>query len=97
MAGRLPLGLMGPCHVCLARAKQWKYNRSRDLVEPPKSHNTEMPERTRLAVMQKTPSLWSMGELLSTLGQFPDTAMKSEHGERKVAVANTIFKQKLVP
>jgi len=58
LAGARPLSTSSTHHE---RAKQWKYNRSRDLVQPAQSPNTEMPERARLAVMMKTPSLWSMG------------------------------------
>jgi len=45
-------------------SRKWKYNPNRDLVPVPESHNTEMPpERYRLAIMTRTPSMWVSGHM----------------------------------
>jgi len=45
----------------LQYARKWKFHRNRDLVPPPMSPNTEMPERHRLSIMPKTPNMWQAG------------------------------------
>ena len=56
--------------------RRWKYHRQRDLEAPPKTENTEMPDRARLQVCERrkflllksiyqviprVPSVWSAG------------------------------------
>ena len=43
--------------------KKWKYFPDRDLKPPAKFENTNMPERPRLPVYTKTPSIWLSGAM----------------------------------
>lgn len=44
-------------------ARKWKYHADRDLKPPPTTENTNMPDKPRLPIVQKTPSLWLSGAM----------------------------------
>ena len=44
-------------------ARKWKYHADRDLKPPPITENTNMPDKPRLPIVQKTPSLWLSGAM----------------------------------
>lgn len=44
-------------------ARKWKYHPDRDLKPPPTIENTNMPERQRLPIVQKTPAIWLSGAM----------------------------------
>jgi len=49
-------------------ARKWKYHPNRDLVPPPQSENTEMPEKYRLLNMPRVPSVWSQVSMRAPKG-----------------------------
>jgi len=61
LAALLPRGSRTLSTSSSHMARKWKYHSSRDLVPPPKSHNEVMPERPRLPIMTKSPTMWASG------------------------------------
>jgi len=48
--------------------RKWKYHPQRDLKPPVQTENVNMPDRHRLPIYQKTPSLWLGGVMRSPKG-----------------------------
>jgi len=48
--------------------RRWKFHPQRDLKPPVQTENVNMPEKHRLPIYQKTPSIWTGGQMRSPKG-----------------------------